>query len=211
MPVESRVVVRRLRRIGFSNTAYLEAVAVLKDERGNLVNVVPLGFRLRGEHIVVRIFRGSRTYDIFVSGIAREGLICVTQDAKLFYYSIFDKDRAVEVLSKGRACAALVNFEVETVDVGSRGYALATLRPTGVKILRRVPQGFVRASALAIEALVWLTKIPHVSRRLKLYYAEYVRMCLDGMRRSAKSAAYKSMAKSIEEKLRNLVNEAEGA
>lgn len=205
MPVDSGAVVRRLRRMGFSSTAYLEAIAVLKDGRGSVVNVVPLGFRLRGERIAVRIFRGGRTYDIVVGGLAKAGTICVTQDARLFYYSVFDKGKAIEMLSKGRVCNALVDFEIESVETGGRGYALAILRPTEVRISRRTPQGFVRASALAIEALVWLTKIPHVSRGLRLRYAEYVRMCLEGMRRSAKSSTYRAMAKAIEERLRNLI------
>lgn len=198
-------VVRKLKRIGFSSSTYLEAVAVLQNSKGETLNVVPLGFKLVGGFIVVRVYRGSRTYELVISRGASRGFICVTQDPRLFFYAVFDKAKALALIEKKRCCEAVVYFGVDSVELDEqRGYAMVSLRPVDVVVSRRAPRGFTRASAMLIEALVWFTKAVQtpLDRDTKSLYLSYVEMCVRSVYRSTSSGLYRSMARRVLEELK---------
>ncbi|MCS7111510.1 MAG: DUF447 family protein [Ignisphaera sp.] len=200
-----RDVLRLVRRIGFSKTTYLEAIAVFTDGAGAVLNTVPLGFKLRDGYIVSRVFRGGRTFSIVVSGLARQGYICVTQNPKLFYLSLYEKDRAIQLLNTRRRglCDARVEFSIEFTENHSSSVVIY-LKPTAVAISRRIPRGFTRASASIIEALVWLTKIPYARGGRRKRIIEHVEHSLESVSRSSRSSVYRSIARKIREKMLEL-------
>ncbi|MEM1678245.1 MAG: DUF447 family protein [Ignisphaera sp.] len=198
--------VRLLKRIGFSSTTYLEAVALLYGDDGSIVNVVPLGFKLRDGYIVSKVYRGGRTYEAIVGNLVRSGCICITQDARLFYLSIFEKDRAIKLFTNREdVCDAIIEFAIESTD-SERNSILMYAKPLAVKILRRIPRGFTRASASIIEALVWLTKIPYTSKKKRAELVKHIELCLESIHRSSRSKIYKSIARKIHIKMQKYIN-----
>lgn len=197
---------RLLKRIGFSSTTYLEAIALLYGHDGGMVNVVPLGFKLKDGYIVSKIYRGGRTYEAIVGNLVRGGCICITQDARLFYLSIFEKDRAVKLFTNREdVCDATIEFTIESTN-SERSGVLMYAKPSAVKILRRIPRGFTRASASIIEALVWLTKIPYTSKEKRAELIKHVELCLESIYRSSRSKVYRSIARKIYTKMQKYVD-----
>lgn len=199
MESTSITIIKKLKKIGFSSNTYIEAISILQDKEKKKLNIVPLGFKLKKQYIVARIFRNSRTFNLILDNATRNGFICVTSDAKLFYYSIFEKNKAMNMITSKRICDAVIDFIIEFIDFSknSNKYITIYLKPLSIEINRRTPRGFTRASALIIEALIWLTKIPYVSKNLRIYYAEYINLCIEGVYRSTTSSLYRSIARNI--------------
>ncbi|MEM1646580.1 MAG: DUF447 family protein [Ignisphaera sp.] len=190
---------KKIRKMGFSGSTYLEVIAILY--RGTeIVNIVPLGFILKKGKLVARIFRGSRTYKLITEGNTDRGRICIAKDATLFYLAIFKKEEALKTFNK--LCTAYIDFNIVKVEL-KRNYANIYGEPVGVKIVDRVPKGFTRASAAVVEALVWLSKIPYVDKRRKAIYENYVKMCVEVIRRSSRSRRYRAIAQDIVKYLQN--------
>lgn len=197
---------RLLKRIGFSSTTYLEAIALLYSYDDNIVNVVPLGFKLKNGYIVSKIYKGSRTYEAIIGNLVRSGCICITQNARLFYLSIFEKNRAIKLFTNREdVCDAIIEFAIESTDSEKRGI-LIYAKPSAIKILRRIPRGFTRASASIIEALVWLTKIPYTPNEKRMELVKHIELCIESIYRSSRSKVYRSIARKIHRKMKEYIN-----
>lgn len=195
-----KAVIKVLRSMGFSSSTFLETITLMLDGEGNVVNVLPLGIKLLRRKLYARVFKGSKTYEALKKGVIGGGTIYVTQDARLFYLSIFKKSEAVEAIIKGDACDAAVDFNVDSICMGKR-YIAIYLKPIAVRIFRKTPRGFSRAPALIIEALVLLTKLPHVDETRRREYISYIRYCIEGVYRSSKSRVYRNIANEISKAL----------
>ncbi|MCS7128318.1 MAG: DUF447 family protein [Sulfolobales archaeon] len=197
---DEKAVIKLLRRMGFTSNTFLETIALVLNGEGNVVNVLPLGIKLSRGRLYARVFKGSRTYEALKKGVIRRGVICITQDAKLFYLSIFKKNEAIEAITEESACDAAVDFNVDSIHMGKE-YIAIYLKPIAIRMLRKIPRGFSRAPALIIEALVWLTKLPYVDEIKRREYISYIRYCIEGIYRSSKSRVYRNIAKEIYEAL----------
>lgn len=197
-----------IKKIGFSRTTYLEAVTIFYDSSdSSVLNIVPLGFKLRENYIVSKIFRNSRTFNIIVNNLTKQGCICVTQDPRLFYLSIFEKNKAVELFTTKRKnlCDAEIEFSIEYTE-NYRNNLIVYFKPTKITIYRKIPRGFTRASASIIEALIWLTKIPYARKEKKIKLIKHIEYSLESVARSSKSSVYKSITQKIHTKILELIN-----
>ncbi|MEM4041164.1 MAG: DUF447 family protein, partial [Ignisphaera sp.] len=187
-----------LKRIGFSSSTYLEAITILYKDNGDIANIVPLGYRLRDSNIVTKVYRGSRTYQILISNKSKRGCICVTQDAELFYLSIFDKEKAIDLFlnKQKKVCDAVIEFSIEGIE-NRKDSIVIYVKPLTVKILRKTPRGFTRASALIIEALIWLTKLPYTPETEREKLVKRIEFCLESINRSSRNKKYRLIAREI--------------
>jgi len=159
-----------LKDLGFSSDTYGETIIAFlgSEDRDSIMSLMPMGFKLGDNcELVGRIFRGSLIYNIILGKKLDKipCIVCVTRSPQAFYLAVFDKKILIRRFEGGRCprsyCDACINGEL-TVEGVEDDIINVSIRPLSVKINRRMPLVFDRASAAIIEALVWYTKIPYV-------------------------------------------------
>jgi len=159
-----------LKDLGFSSDTYGETIiAFLGGEDGDsIMSLMPMGFKLNDNcELVGRIFKGSFIYNVILEKKISKipCIVCITRSPQTFYSAIFNKKILIRRFKGGRCprsyCDACVDGELTMEGVGD-DIINVSIRPLSIKINRRVPLVFDRASAAIIEALVWYTKIPYV-------------------------------------------------
>ena len=159
-----------MKDLGFSSDTYGETIiAFLGGEDGDsIMSLMPMGFKLNDNcELVGRIFKGSFIYNVILEKKISKipCIVCITRSPQTFYLAIFNKKILIRRFKGGRCprsyCDACVDGELTMEGVGD-DIINVSIRPLSVKINRRVPLVFDRASAAIIEALVWYTKIPYV-------------------------------------------------
>jgi hypothetical protein len=159
-----------LKDFGFSSDTYGETIiAFLSGEGGDsIISLMPMGFKLSDNcELVGRIFKGSFIYNVILEKKISKMpcIVCITRSPQTFYLTIFNKKILIRRFKGGRCprsyCDACVDGELTVEGVGD-DIINVSIRPLSIKINRRVPLVFDRASAAIIEALVWYTKIPYV-------------------------------------------------
>jgi hypothetical protein len=159
-----------LKDLGFSSDTYGETIiAFLGGEDGDsIMSLMPMGFKLNDNcELVGRIFKGSFIYNVILEKKISKipCIVCITRSPQTFYLAIFNKKILIRRFKGGRCprsyCDACVDGELTMEGVGD-DIINVSIRPLSIKINRRVPLVFDRASAAIIEALVWYTKIPYV-------------------------------------------------
>lgn len=159
-----------MKDLGFSSDTYGETIiAFLGGEDGDsIMSLMPMGFKLNDNcELVGRIFKGSFIYNVILEKKISKipCIVCITRSPQTFYLAIFNKKILIRRFKGGRCprsyCDACVDGELTMEGVGD-DIINVSIRPLSIKINRRVPLVFDRASAAIIEALVWYTKIPYV-------------------------------------------------
>jgi len=159
-----------LKDLGFSSDTYGETIIVfLGGEDGDsIMSLMPMGFKLNDNcELVGRIFKGSFIYNVILEKKISKipCIVCITRSPQTFYSAIFNKKILIRRFKGGRCprsyCDACVDGELTMEGMGD-DIINVSIRPLLIKINRRVPLVFDRASAAIIEALVWYTKIPYV-------------------------------------------------
>ncbi|MFP3281143.1 MAG: DUF447 family protein [Vulcanisaeta sp.] len=159
-----------LKDLGFSSDTYGETIIVfLGGEDGDsIMSLMPMGFKLNDNcELVGRIFKGSFIYNVILEKKISKipCIVCITRSPQTFYLAIFNKKILIRRFKGVRCprsyCDACVDGELTMEGVGD-DIINVSIRPLSIKINRRVPLVFDRASAAIIEALVWYTKIPYV-------------------------------------------------
>lgn len=206
-----------LRYLGFSRDTWGETVVVFYIDN-DVVNIMPLGLKILDEDMCTlygRILRGSKFYSYIVEKNLSdtECCICVSQESQLFFWAIFEKNRLVEIFSDNK------NFE-ELCDAYLVSICRFSIKEDSVDVVilvkevtvnRRYPRVFTRANAAIIEALIWLTKIPHIecsNLRNTLKYIEFLR---NTVYRSSQSKLYNLLIDSIYSRALELVKQVESS
>jgi len=174
-----------LKDFGFSSDTYGETIiAFLGSEDGDsIMSLMSMGFKLDDNcELVGRIFMGSLIYNIILEKKLDEMpcIVCITRSPQTFYLAVFNKMMLIKRFKGKRCpktyCDACIDGELIIKGMDSDVIDVS-IRPLSIRINRRMPLVFDRASAAIIEALVWYTKIPYVPcnevyeilNRLKIY------------------------------------------
>ena len=163
-------------KLGFSSDTYSEILLTVR--LGSDINVAPIGVLMENQELIIRVFKGSKTYNMLLNG-AKECVINVTRNPRYFYYAIFHKDKimltdAVKVSVKRVAdCNAYIECNISNIELKD-DYLTAYLKPIFVEISSYYPLTFNRAWPAIIEALVHYTKIPYY-RSLNISANEIIR------------------------------------
>ena len=192
-------VIRLLRRMGFSKLSFSETILVVG--RGSEVWASPVGFLLVDGRLYARIYKGGRLHGLLASGV--DSLtVCIPGTGLLFYYAVVHKEKLKYEEREGRwalrGCSALVHCRLaEARDAGP--YLEVYLEPLDVLVLSAYPRVFRRADYALVEALVYYTKMPHVSREEARGYYEALKHLKKAIYRSTKSKAYRKAISEIVE------------
>ncbi len=191
---------RSLLSMGFSEDTFIETVVLVRKD-SNIVNVLPLGLKYNRQGILLaKIYRGSRTHDLILKGLANRFTICLTQKPETFYYAIFRKDIIIktfnEVKCPRKLCDACIDTEIQSIEQGE-DHLEVNLRTMNIIISQGYPKGFTRASAAIIEALIYYTKLPFISEEEKRKYVERIKIMREIVYRSSKKNIYREMIDDI--------------
>jgi hypothetical protein len=144
-----------------------EAIVTTVDSSGS-VNSAPMGIELRGDSILLRPYVGSKTYSNLVS--TKEATINITNDSKLYYYSLFTpqilKYSPSKLVRPPRILGDVdLYIECEVINIdNSVNPPLIYLRSLCCDLGSGCKLAFSRANSLVIEALVHYTKLPVLIR-----------------------------------------------
>ncbi|MEL9940903.1 MAG: DUF447 family protein [Ignisphaera sp.] len=203
-------IVERLRRLGFSENVFGETIAFFA--AGETVYVMAMGLKIASENLYGRVFKSSTAYKILKSSSASDIScgICVSLDPIAFYNSIFDKERLVECFKNGiclrSVCDAYIDTSIERVLDGG-DFVEVFLRPVRIRVFRRVPRVFTRASAAIVEALVWLTKMPFLRDDERRWAFEFIAMLRETVYRSSSDESHRKVVESIYSSAKRLMEE----
>ena len=214
MVMEGYIIVsidRVLRKMGFSSTTYNETILTIKWVDG--IYTMPFGVLYTRGFLRGRVFRGSKVYEVFKQK-PRYASLCVTHNPLLFYKAVFEKERiryrdcVVNGLSQPciMGCDACVFTVVENL-VFRSDRVWVELKPIDIRVFNKYPRVFHRVDHAIVEALVYYTKIPFVSRGEACKYYGYILACRETVYRSSKYTAYRRIIDSILEKTREKLGE----
>jgi hypothetical protein len=199
----------------FSTDTWGEVIVSFYNEN-RVVGLMPLGLKLSEECTLSgRLYAGSRFYNYIISaGITElKCNVCVTQDPVLFYTAIFDKSKAIEILTR----EALLKKYCDICFTGfcefqNRG-DIIDLRVKIIEIVlyRELPRVFTRVNAAIIEALIWFTKIPYMECRDLATILEKLEFLREIVYRSTQKKLYIEFIDLIYSKALELVREIESS
>jgi len=144
-----------------------EAIVTTVDSLGN-INSAPMGIELVDDLIVLRPYMSSKTYSNLVS--TKEATINITNDSKLYYYSLFTPQTLKYSQSKMVRPPRIlgdVDLYIECVVTNvddSSNPPLIYLRGLCCDLGSGCKLAYSRANSLVIEALVHYTKLPVLIR-----------------------------------------------
>jgi len=192
-----------LRRLGFNSVTYAETLLTisLKNDK----NVAPIGFKLFRGLLKARIYANTRTYNMINTG-AKEFVVNITRDPKLFFYAIFNKEAIRYVHSKLvsapriAGCNAYIECDLDRI-IHRRGYITIYIKPRLIDYKKIMPTAYNRAEPAIIEAIVYYTKIKHyldigeLEKALNMY--NRVRYCRDTVYHSTAKRSLRELIDKI--------------
>ncbi len=192
---------RLLERLGLSSQTYSEVIMITEIGQGRY-NAAPVGVRLVGELLVLRLFRESLSYAL----LKRSGrcTLSLAWSPDIFYRSVMNLPIPVRTPSGFtmpivEGCDAAV--EAEVVEVVEGDPATFLLKPLKTVVFRRMPRAFNRAVPAIIEALVHYTRIPVYCRMglgEKLHEAiNRIKYCVDAVLHSTRDPVMRGIALEI--------------
>jgi len=196
---------QKLSKLGFTEDTFTETVTFLfiNDDKKY---VMALGIKRRNSYLYARIFRGSKIYSAIVDNKNLKLLcrVCISRDPLTFYYSIFRKDILLKCYNELRCikrfCDAYIDAILDDLKIKD-DVAEILLKPIYIKILKRYPKGFNRASAAIIEALIYYTKMPFVNEDEKKRALLKIEMCRETVYRSSENPMYRKIIDKIIKKI----------
>ncbi|HIE18212.1 TPA: DUF447 family protein [Candidatus Bathyarchaeota archaeon] len=156
------VIYMNLGRLGFSRSTYSEVIFTVRLKE--MVNAAPMGVLLNDEEeIYLRVYKGQRTYDMIVNG-AEDCVLNITDDPRLFYYAIFEKEKIsyhpAKRVSSPRICGCDAYVECSITEVTRHEeYVKVFLKPLLIAVTERTVSAYNRAGPAIIEALICYTRL----------------------------------------------------
>jgi len=192
---------QKLSKLGFTEDTFTETVTffLINDDKKY---VMALGIKRRNSYLYARIFRGSKIYSVIVDNKNLKLLcrVCISRDPLAFYYSIFRKNILLKCYNELRCikrfCDAYIDAILDNLKIKDEAIEIF-LKPIDIKILKRYPKGFNRASAAIIEALIYYTKMPFVNEDEKKRALLKIDMCRETVYRSSENPIYRKIIDEI--------------
>ena len=167
--------------LGFNKDTYSEVIVTTSCN--GKVNAAPIGVRMFNDRtLYFKIYRPSTTYEYIAC--SRECVLNITSNPRLFYTSIFDKEklkfkRSFRV-SPPRIIGAngYVECKVSSVE-DFEEYSIVYCNPVHVEYESQPPKAFNRAEPAIIEALIhysriipfvrkgWCNEVKHLLERIE--------------------------------------------
>ena len=203
-----------LRRLGFSSTGYSEVILSIR--LGGKTNAAPMGVTLRGNSLLLKVYRGSTTYKMLTGG-ARDCVLNITCDPKFFYYALLEKDNLRYSASKAVMSPRIIGCDgyVECV-IGEilqrKGWIQVYLDPVLATARKKIARVYSRAGPALIEAMVYMTKLDAEGLERKDAEEAFlrVRLSVETVYRTTRNRRYREMADRVleeaEKKLRRRSN-----
>ena len=204
-----------LAELGFSSDTWGEVVVVFYSE-SKVVGLMPLGLKLTENCTLTgRLYSGSRLYNHITSTKITElkCKVCVTQDPLLFYTAVFEKSRGAEIFAREECPREHCDMCITGLcRFHSRGEIIdLKIEVEEYVLCRDMPRVFTRATAAIIEALVWLTKLPHAECKDLSVVLERVEFLVRVVEKSSQRKLYKELAEFIHSRALELVSEIESS
>jgi len=192
-----------LKKLGFAEDTYLETVTLFGGSTmQNFMWVTPLGVKLREseEMLYARLFRGSRAFELVSSGVVVGGVICVTEQPEVFFWALFDKQKLINRFKSSHCprsiCDACVEFTIAGTSAAPE-YVQVLMKPVGIRFARRIPRGLTRMRGAIVEALVWLTKMPHISGDERAMVLKGLDLLREAVYRSTENEFYREIIDDV--------------
>lgn len=189
----------KLNKIGFSSKTYSEII--LSISYRNEINAAPMGVLLHNDKLKLKIYPHTRTYRLILDG-ADDCVLNITSNPKLFYYSIFMKDKIKYVRSRKtrsprvRGCDGYIECKMSSV-IRQREHLDISLKPILIDVKPRNVATFNRAGPAIIEALVHYTKIPFLNNKEIRYKILYIKFLRDTVYKSTRDAELRKIISDI--------------
>ncbi|ADI32460.1 DUF447 domain-containing protein [Staphylothermus hellenicus] len=194
---------RVLHRLGFNSTTYAETILTIS--LNNEKNAAPVGFKLFRGLLKARIYANTKTYNMVNAG-AKEFVVNITRDPRLFFYAIFNKEAIRYVHSKTvsapriMGCNAYIEGDLDHI-IRRKGYIMIYIRPRLIDYKKLMPTTYNRAGPAIIEAIVYYTKIRYymnigeLNRALDMY--NRVKYCRDTVYHSTTKRSLRELIDKI--------------
>lgn len=157
-----------LRGLGILEGVIYEAVATVR--AGGSVHHAPLGFRLEGGVIKLRIYRDSKAFEHFRQ--AEDFVLNIVRDPAVFFASAFKGRSRAELEFEPSKCVSSPRLKVAEgfieCEVVERRYAEDFVEVISKPLCyesRPALRPYSRAESMLIEAMVWATKAKAFAER----------------------------------------------
>ncbi len=188
-----------LRKIGFLEKTYNETIVLVNKDI-----MMPLGIYVDNGVFYARVYKGSKLYNYLsrprMNNELVEAYLCIPSTPLLFYIVIFEKNKVIPIEKRGlicfKDCSACIKCNIQKIRVERESYVIK-LTPIKVVVLKKMPRVYHRFEHAIVEALVYYTKIPYVSRRKALEYLKKILWCREIVYHSTYSRKYRRIINNI--------------
>ncbi|PTD93963.1 hypothetical protein C9439_05010 [archaeon SCG-AAA382B04] len=150
---------KKLENLGFEKDRTIETILLTKKQ--GQINLAPIGIRRKEQDFLeAKIYKTTQAYSVLNEGDIVS--LNLTNDAELFFKSIFDKKIETEDF-KIKKSDYIIKSRCKRI-IEKENYIITHLIPKEVIKNKETKKGYCRANSAIIEALVYYTKLDYEKR-----------------------------------------------